>query len=136
MSLHSVEINDIAKSWPKIKEVVSVPHTKKQYNKMVKYLDMLIDEIGEDQNHPLASLMETVGTLIETYEKRVLPIPKKDTISILKTLMADHGLKQKDMKEIGSQGVVSEVLNGKRKLNARQIHSLSKRFNVSPAVFI
>ncbi|MCH7763973.1 MAG: transcriptional regulator [Candidatus Marinimicrobia bacterium] len=136
MSLHSIEINDIAKSWPKIKDVVSVPHTKKQYNKMVKYLDMLIDEIGNDQNHPLASLMETLGILIETYEKRVIPIPKQDNISILKSLMADHGLKQKDMKEIGSQGVVSEVLNGKRTLNARQIHSLSKRFNVSSAVFI
>ncbi|NHZ87342.1 MAG: helix-turn-helix domain-containing protein [Planctomycetia bacterium] len=136
MSLHHVEINDLAKSWSKVKEVVSVPHTKKQYNKMVKYLDMLIDEIGGNQNHPLASLMETLGTLIETYEKRIIPIPKQDNISILKSLMADHGLKQKDMKEIGSQGVVSEVLNGKRKLNARQIQSLSKMFNVSPAVFI
>lgn len=136
MSLHHVEINDLAKSWSKVKEVVSVPHTKKQYNKMVKYLDMLIDEIGGNQNHPLASLMETLGTLIETYEKRIIPIPKHDNISILKSLMADHGLRQKDMKEIGSQGVVSEVLNGKRKLNTRQIQSLSKMFNVSPAVFI
>ena len=136
MSLHHVEINDLAKSWSKVKEVVSVPHTKKQYNKMVKYLDMLIDEIGGNQNHPLASLMETLGTLIETYEKRIIPIPKQDNISILKSLMADHGLRQKDIKEIGSQGVVSEVLNGKRKLNTRQIQSLSKMFNVSPAVFI
>ncbi len=136
MSLLHGEINDLTKSWPKVKEIVSVPHTKKQYNKMVKYLDMLIDEIGGDQNHPLASLMESLGTLIETYENRVMPIPKQDTISILKSLMADHGLKQKDMKEIGSQGLVSEVLNGKRKLNARQIQSLLKMFNVFPAVFI
>jgi HTH-type transcriptional regulator/antitoxin HigA len=40
------------------------------------------------------------------------------------------------MKEIGSQGVVSEVLSGKRSLNSRQIKALSERFAVSPAVFI
>ncbi len=50
--------------------------------------------------------------------------------------MEEHDLKQSDLKlEIGSQGVVSEILNGKRQLNARQIKGLSKRFHVSPAVF-
>ncbi len=119
-----------------VKDIVSFPHTEKEYNKMVKYLDMLIDEIGDDQNHKLSSLMETLGTLIEAYEKKAFPTPKKDTISILKTLMENHGLKQKDMRDIGSQGVVSEILNGKRKLNTRQIQVLAKKFNVSPAVFI
>jgi HTH-type transcriptional regulator/antitoxin HigA len=38
--------------------------------------------------------------------------------------------------EIGSQGVVSEVLAGKRELNTRQIRALAKRFGVSPAVFV
>jgi len=40
------------------------------------------------------------------------------------------------MLEIGSQGVVSEILNGKRELNVRQIRELANRFHVSPAVFI
>jgi len=136
MSLHPADISALTKSWPKVKEVVSVPHTKKQYNIMVSHLDMLIDEVGGDENHPLASLMETLGTLIESYEKRTVPIPKQDAISILKSLMADHGQKQKDMKEIGSQGVVSEILNGKRKLNTRQIQALAEKCNLSPAEFI
>jgi HTH-type transcriptional regulator/antitoxin HigA len=50
--------------------------------------------------------------------------------------MEEHGLKQLDLSEIGSQGVVSEILSGKRQLNIRQIKILSKRFKVSPAVFI
>ena len=120
----------------KIKDVVSYSHTKKQYNKMINYLDGLIDEIGDDQNHPLASLMETLGTLIEVYENRVIPFPKQDSISTLKYLMSEHGLKQKDLKEIGSQGVVSEILNRKRVLNTRQIQALSNKFNVSPSVFV
>ena len=50
--------------------------------------------------------------------------------------MEEHGLKQADLPEIGSQGIVSEVLSGKRELNVRQIRALAKRFHVSPAVFI
>ena len=50
--------------------------------------------------------------------------------------MDEHGLTQSDLPEIGSQGVVSEVLNGKRDLNVRQIRALAARFGVSAAVFI
>jgi HTH-type transcriptional regulator/antitoxin HigA len=50
--------------------------------------------------------------------------------------MEKHGLKQSDLTEIGSQGVVSEILSGKRQLNVRQVKMLSNRFKVSPAVFI
>ena len=50
--------------------------------------------------------------------------------------MEEHELTQSDLPEVGSQGVVSEILSGKRKLNIRQIHALSERFGVSPSVFV
>ncbi|WP_167338422.1 helix-turn-helix domain-containing protein [Paraburkholderia oxyphila] len=49
--------------------------------------------------------------------------------------MNQHNLKQSDLPEIGSQGVISEILNGKRELNTRQIGLLAQRFRISPAVF-
>jgi len=52
-----------------------------------------------------------------------------------KFLMEQHGLTQGDLPEIGSQGVVSEILRGKRELNVRQIGALSKRFHLPPDVF-
>jgi len=50
--------------------------------------------------------------------------------------MQEHGIRQSDLPEIGSQGVVSEIISGKRQLNIRQIKALGKRFNVAPAVFV
>jgi HTH-type transcriptional regulator/antitoxin HigA len=50
--------------------------------------------------------------------------------------MEEQGLTQSDLPEVSSQGVVSEVLNGKRELNVRQIRALANRFNVSPAAFV
>ena len=80
--------------------------------------------------------METIGSLIETYESQYISEIDGNPIDALKTLMEEHNLKQSDLSEIGSQGVVSEILSGKRKLNVRQIKILSQRFKVSPAVFV
>ncbi len=55
---------------------------------------------------------------------------------MLRSLMEEHGLTQVKLPEIGSQGVVSEILFGERELNNRHIRRLAKRFGVFPAVFI
>ena len=129
-------LETIAKIWPTIEPIFSVPRTKADYHRLVVFLDDLIDRVGEDESHLLASLAETVGTLIEAYEDRTTPVKEGNPVSVLSFLMSEHGLKQTDLSEIGSQGVVSEVLSGKRKLNLRQIQLLARRFNVSPEVFI
>ena len=130
------QLKEIAKVWPDIRPVFSVPHNKKEYERLVNLLDSLIDEVGNDEKHPLTSLMETIGSLIEIYESQHVDEIEGDPIDTLNFLMVEHGLKQSDLTEIGSQGVVSEILSGKRQLNVRQIKLLSKRFMVSPAVFI
>jgi len=136
MGTFIAKINEIEKAWALVSQYVSVLHTKEQYETAVKMLDELIERIGEDEDHPLASLMETLGTLIENYEKQHIPETVSSPIGAIKYLMAEHGLNQRDLKEIGSQGIVSEILTGKRRLNIRQVKALSIRFNVSPAVFL
>ena len=132
----NIQLKEIAKVWPEIQPIFSVPHNKKDYKKLVNLLDSLVDEVGNNENHPLTSLMETIGSLIETYESQYIDEIEGNPIDALNTFMEEHGLKQSDLSEIGSQGVVSEILSGKRQLNVRQIKILSKQFKVSPAVFI
>ena len=48
-------------------------HSEKEYQEAVRLLDNLIDTIGEDENHPMASLMEVLGVLIEKYEDEHVP---------------------------------------------------------------
>jgi len=132
----NTQLEKIAKIWPGIQSVFSVPHNQKEYNRLVHILDSVIDEVGENESHPLASLMETLGSLIESYEDQNIPEIEGHPGDTLKTLMEEHDLKQSDIPEIGSQGVISEILSGKRQFNVRQIKLLSNRFNVSPAVFM
>ena len=130
------ELAETLKVWPAVSKVLSTLHTKRQYDKAVKLLDELIDDVSANDNSLIESLIDTLGTLIKDYENSHVPEPEADPIGCLKFLMEEHNLKQSDLKDIGSQGVVSEILSGKRQLNVKQIKALSKKFNVSPAVFI
>jgi HTH-type transcriptional regulator/antitoxin HigA len=130
------EANDIIRIWADIKSIFAVAHSEAEYDRQVSFLDSLLEEVGEDERHPLASLIETVGSLVETYEAANLPEPKGSPADVLNYLMQEHGVRQGDLPEIGSQGVVSEILSGKRRLNTRQVKALGLRFGVSPVVFI
>lgn len=125
----------IYKSWEHISPLLTI-RDEDEYDSAVERLNDLLDEIGTDENHPLYSLMDTLGTLIQAYEEEHHPIPEAKGADVLRFLMDEHELTQSDLPEVGSQGVVSEILNGKRELNVRQIRALSERFRVSPAVFV
>ena len=102
----------------------------------VKRLNELLDEIGENEKHPLYGLLDRLGALIHVYEEENYPIPDVTGAEVLRFLMDEHGLTQSDLPEVGSQGVVSEILNGKRELNVRQARLLAGKFKVSSAVFV
>lgn len=127
----------IAQNWQPLAPLLSVPYTEQEYQEKLALLNQLIDEVGDNEQHSLASLLDTVGVLVENYEQQhyALELPEATPQEVLAYLMAEHQLKQSDLPEIGSQGVVSEILNGKRQLNKRQIQELAKRFQVSPEVF-
>jgi len=54
--------------WPQVDPTLRVPHNNREYRRLIKLLDQLIDRVGEDESHPLASLMEVLGVLVENYE--------------------------------------------------------------------
>ncbi len=121
--------------WANIAPLLTI-RNEHEYNAAVKRLNELLDEIGDNEKHPLYSLLDTLGTLIHAYEEEHYPIPDVTGVDVLRLLMDEHGLTQSDLPEVGSQGVVSEILNGKRELNVRQIRSLAHKFGVSSAVFV
>ena len=110
--------------------------SKKEYERAVRLLDAILDEIGEDEKNPMAELADAIGVFVERYESEHVPVAAGNPSDVLKFLMSEHGLRQTDLPEIGTQGVVSEVLAGKRELNTRQIRKLANRFGVSAAVFV
>ena len=71
--MQNLDVNKTADAWSSLAGTVFVPHTEEEYQRLVALLDGLIDEVGENESHPLASLMEVVSIIIERYEDEHVP---------------------------------------------------------------
>ncbi len=134
----SIDLDSVSRAWEtlRVSSGIGPIRDEADYDERVTLLNALVDIVQDDEAHPLAGLMEIVGELIENYENTHYPMPEAEPRETLRFLMEEHGLKQGDLPEIGSQGVISEILAGKRAINARQAKELAARFGVSAAVFI
>jgi HTH-type transcriptional regulator / antitoxin HigA len=107
------------------------------YDRVILFMNSLLDLVGDDEEHELADLLDLVGQLVEDYESANHAIRDAAPHEVLRFLLDQHNLKQSDLAaEIGGQSVVSAILNAKRDINARQAKALANRFGVSPAVFL
>ncbi len=69
----TINIDQTIQAWSNLNDTLFVPHTEAEYQKLVSLLDDLIDEVGENESPPLASLMEIIGLLIDSYESKNVP---------------------------------------------------------------
>ena len=134
----AIEIDKIAKRYKALCELVPLkPITKKaEYEAAVEHLNQLLDAGGANQAHPLAGLVEALGELIQAYEKRQTPMPDAEPRQVLRYLMEEHGLRQTDLAGIASQGMISDVLSGRREISKALAKKLAAKFDISAAVFL
>jgi len=111
------------------------PENEDDYDALVLAVDELLEITGDDESHPLMSLVDIIGDWIEEWDRIHHPMAQASGEEVLGYMMREHGLTQGDLPGVGTQSVVSEILNGKRKLNLRQIRWLAERFNVPIDVF-
>ena len=133
-----IDMQKLLPAWEQFRAATDISPIRDEahYARMTEMLESLLKEAGGDERHPIMGLVDIVGDLVEDYETEQHSLPETTGIEALKFLMEQHGLKQSDLEEIGSQGVVSEILTGKRELNVRQVRALSERFGVSTATFL
>lgn len=137
MNAHT-DVKHLLPAWEAFRSATDISPIRSaaHYKRMTAMLEGLLTLSGGNEAHPAMGLVDIVGDLIADYEATNNPLPEATGLQALQFLMDQHGLKQTDLPEIGSQGVVSEILAGKRELNIRQVRSLSRRFSVSVATFV
>src|SRR5580692_7826633 len=115
------------------------PSNAKEYSKLEKILDELIDEVRDNEKHPLAIAMQIIGENLEQYDNEHHPSIGHhiSEIDMVKYLMKSRNLHQNDLADIfGGQANVSKYLNGERLLSKNQIAGLKKRFGISADFFV
>jgi len=103
-----------------------------------RYIGMLeeLDRKGNRMSTAERRMAELLTLLIENFEEKHYALNAAGPIEVLNELMRANNLKQKDLLDVfGTPSIASEVLSGKRKLNAEHIRRLGGRFSVSPEVF-
>lgn len=116
----------------------SLPHVIRTEKENDYYTDLLYS-LDKKDNATAAEreLADLLTLLIEAFEDKHYSLKRATPLENLTELVEANGLKQKDLVDVfGTRSIVSEVLNGKRKLTVEHITKLSQRFNVSPELFI
>jgi HTH-type transcriptional regulator / antitoxin HigA len=131
----SVPLKETREHWQAIGPLLTI-RSEQDYAAAIDRLHILLEETGDDEEHPLYGLLDTLGTLIHAYEEAHVPIPEASGPEVLEYLMEEHGLAPEDLPELGGAQAVQAVLTGERELHLGEIRALAERFRVSPAVFI
>ncbi len=99
-----------------------------------KVIDSLIDRAPLTPDE--SDYLNVLGTLVYEYEQTLEPVPDIYGVELLKVLIEDRGLRQKDLLPIfKTESIISAILNNQRKLTARHIQELAELFQISPAAF-
>ena len=104
-----------------------------------RYVSLLeeLDSKGSRMTTAERRMAELLTLLIEDFEEKHYALKASSPVEVLSELMEANNLKQKDLIDVfGTPSIVSEVLHGKRQLTTEHIRRLSRRFHISPEVFI
>ena len=111
------DIKAIQSTWKKFDAMAHLRHIhdEKSYVRMTALMNSLLDSAGDDEDHPLSSLLELVGDMVEKYEQEHHAVEPAEPKDALRFLMDAHGFKQEDLSAVVPQSNLSAILAGKEK---------------------
>ena len=133
-----LDISALQASWQAFDSLAHLRpiHSEADYDRMVAMMNALLDVAGDDEDHPLSSLLELAADLVSRYEQAHHAIEAANPKDALRFLMEARGLKQEDLSAIVPQSNLSAILSGKRKISAAMAGKLGGFFGISAAVFV
>jgi HTH-type transcriptional regulator/antitoxin HigA len=128
----------ILRAWLPFKQLVGVTavHTEGDYAQARATIDALLEEIGDNESHPLADVLDYLADQVKAYEDENFQIPEAEPSEVLRFLMEQHGLKQEDLGDCAPQSRISDILNNKRSISKEIAKRLAHRFSVRADLFL
>jgi len=128
----------ILQAWTPFKHTIGVTsvHNQEDYAQATATIDVLLDEIGDNDSHPLADVLDYLSDQLKAYEDDHFSIPKAEPHEVLRFLMDQHGLRQEDLGNCAPQSRISEILAGKRAISKEIAKRFARQFNVHADLFL
>lgn len=115
---------------------VGVVRTAEDYAHANAVIERIIDEIGEDEHHQLAEVLDLIDGQVSAYEARAVAVPDAPPHEVLRFLMQSQGLRQEDLSDCAPQSRISDILNGRRTISKGIAKALAQRFRVRADAFL
>jgi HTH-type transcriptional regulator / antitoxin HigA len=133
-----ISTGQLLKTWPPFRDALgfSAIRTARDYKRASAVMCQLLDEVGEDEEHQLADVLDYLSNQVKTYEAGRVKIPDAPPREVLRFLMEQQSLNQSDLTDCAPQSRISEILNGRREISKDVAKALAKRFDVSVEVFV
>ena len=132
------EMQAVSQAWTSFKKVVGFTsvRTESEYKQACAIIDALLDIVGDNDEHPLADLLDYFGNQVQQYEDEYVPIASASPSEVLGFLMEQHGLKQEDLVDCAPQSRISDILAGRRSVSKEIAKRLAARFHVHADLFL
>ncbi|WP_122154483.1 helix-turn-helix domain-containing protein [Paraburkholderia sp.] len=135
----SGQVPDIVEAWAALQSKVPLKpiRNEQEYEQLTQLANALTNHLHGDADNPLTDLLGVLSALIGGWESRqVVVVPSAEPREVLRHLLETHGLKQKDLADIASPTVVSDILAGRRAISKNVAKALAVRFRTDVSVFI
>jgi len=134
----SGQVPDIVEAWVALQSKVLLKpiRNEQEHEQMTELANALTNHLHGDADNPLTDLLGVLSCLIGKWESRQVTVPSAEPREVLRHLLETNGLKQKDLADIASPTVVSDILAGRRAISKNVAKALAVRFRTDVSVFI
>jgi HTH-type transcriptional regulator / antitoxin HigA len=110
--------------------------TEKEYNIALEQIEIYLQKGSKSMTFEDKQALRSLSVLVETYEQKVYPMPMKpqSLVGMIQVKMFEKRLKQKELALLleVSETTLSEIFNGKRKINLALAKQLYKKLGIAP----
>ena len=128
----------ILQAWLPFKQLIGVTavHTEGDYAQARATIDALLDEVGDNESHPLADVLDYLAGQVKAHEDENFLIPEAEPREVLRFLIEQHVLNQENVRDCAPQSRISDILSGKRSISKEIAKRLAQRFHVHADLFL
>lgn len=132
------ELRELTSAWKAVQKFTHLRpiQNEDEFERIQELCNWLADEVRDDQSHPLCSMFDLAMQLLEDWESEHVVVPDVAPREVLRHLLQVNNLKQKDLGDIASHTLISDILSGRREISKRLAKALAGRFNVDVSAFV
>jgi len=134
----SPDVSALQTAWQAFDEIAHLKplDSEADYRHAMSLLELIWDVVGDQERHPLGSLLGLLGRMISDYEKVHYSLGRSEPHELLAFLIEQGARTPADFAGILEPAELEEILSGRRAIDEKTAIKLAAFFKVTPQIFL